>query len=96
MKHFTLITRPSLVASSDDSAEYPLSDWVADDDRWLTIYFQIRAADHSDCLPFVTVIGATVEAERGFFGCLDRAGLVALLGEPRVAMIEDTQSEARA
>lgn len=93
VKHFAEITEGALSAACDDYAEFNLHDWLDGDDRLVTVYFNTSAADHDDCLPTATIIGAATSAEHGFSEVFDRAGFAGLIGEKYAAMIEEAKAE---
>lgn len=93
MKHFHSMTEAALSAACSDYAEFSLHDWLDGDDRLVTVYFSIMAADHDDCLPTVTIIGAATSADHGFSEVFDRAGFADLIGERFAAGIEAAKAE---
>lgn len=93
MKHFHSMTESALSAACDDYAEFSLSDWLNGDDRLVTVYFNISAADHDDDLPTATITGAAASEEHGFSEVFDRAGFAGLIGEKYAALIEAAKAE---
>lgn len=93
-RHFTHPFREStLAAQCSDYEERNLHDWLDGDDRTVTVYYGISAADHDDDLPSVAVLGAATSADHGFAEVMDRAGFAALIGERFVALIEAARAE---
>lgn len=93
MKHFAQIKESTLAAQCSDYEEFNLHDWLDGDDRTVTVYYGISAADHGDDMPSVVVNGAATSADHGFAEVLDRAGFAALIGEEYVAKIEAARAE---
>ena len=89
MKHHIFTTEAAMSNACDDYTEHELCNWVDGDEQIVTVYFSISRADHDDCLPSVTVIGAATNDGEIY----DRAGFAALIGEKFVAMIEYGKAE---
>jgi hypothetical protein len=93
MEHFTPIKESTLAASCWDYAEFNMSDWLDDDEREVTVYMDYLAADHDDCLPIITVIGAVAHADYGLAEMFTRDEFAALIGKKFVEMIEYAKAE---
>lgn len=78
----------TLAAACSDYEEFNLHDWLDGDERTVTVYYGISAADHDDDLPSVAVLGAAIDD-----AVMDRAGFASLIGEEYVAKIEAARAE---
>jgi hypothetical protein len=90
-----ITTESQLAAKCDDYAEFYLIEWVADDRRLLTVYFNISEADHDDDLPSVTIIGA-VAADGALSEVFTRDTLIGMIGKDAVVWMEETKAEESA